>query len=557
MSKNSSFSPSTEVSGKPDDKTPKISTNWLGSLKYVVKGNEGKFALVLISSVLANAFVMAFSPFVMKFIFDEGIIRGDFRSFIILAVVSVLVFTLWRIWVYLNRLYVQKLKVEISGQISKRLISKYYEISYNEVSRNDSGYFVSRIYDEAASTCHPTIDTFISLFSSIATLIVATFVVLAMSWRASLSIVAAFPLIYLVTRTYANKIKNLSKDENEKQAVLKGVITKSVNSFKFVNVFNLKSTVLEKIGGYYDKYAEATILRFRSASKYETINGTLMSYTETIATIGAGYEILVGRMTFGSFMGFMQAYWGVIGSVRGLFGLIPELSRLTGAVERLMEFEQNPSERNNITESDSLQLNQMSFSYGLKSVLENITINPAKSEKILVIGSNGSGKSTFAHIVSGFLSPTEGKAKTFPLSRISAVIYPSEFIPGTVRDNFSFIDSASEKFRFNEIGAKFNLLSKLDKDPSELSAGQRKKLEIMMGLVKESDLYIFDEPLAGIDVESKERIMSEIFKYTKGKILIVVMHGDEQFHHHFDSEINLNKDKVFYRKLENRKLAKV
>ena len=544
------------MSSIDESKNRKSHASWWILLKYVVKGNEGKFAVALITTVLFNAFVAAFSPLFIKYIFDEGIIRGDFKFFIFLSIASVFVFTIWRVLFYYNRLYVQRLKIEVSRQICTHLISKYYEISYNEILRQDSGYFVSRIYDETLSTCQPTIDTFISLFSNIVTLIITIIVVLAMSWRASITLIISLPLIYLVNRKYGKKIKNLSKDEKEKEAVLRGVITRSVNSFKFVNIFNLKSKILKTIENYYEKYAAANILRFRTAVKYETFNGTLISYIESIATIGAGYEILVGRMTFGAFMGFMQAYWGVIGAIRGLFSIFPEISRLVGSVERLIEFEQTISKRNNIIESNSLQLNQVSFNYDQKKILDKVSFDANNGEKILVVGPNGSGKSTLAHIISGILSPTEGNVKTFPMSRISSVIYPSEFIPGSVADNCSFISSDSEKLRFDEISVKFNLHTEIDKDPSEFSAGQRKKLEIMMGLIKDADIYIFDEPLAGIDVGSKEVVMKEIFKHTEGKILIVVLHGDERFHSDFDCQIDLNSDNVFFGSIEKSEAVK-
>jgi ATP-binding cassette subfamily B protein len=63
-----------------------------------------------------------------------------------------------------------------------------------------------------------------------------------------------------------------------------------------------------------------------------------------------------------------------------------------------------------------------------------------------------------------------------------------------------------------------------------------------MGLLKPADLYIFDEPLAGIDVESKEVVMRTIFRETRGKTLFVIMHGDEQYQRHFDKVVYLTPE---------------
>jgi ABC-type multidrug transport system ATPase subunit len=81
----------------------------------------------------------------------------------------------------------------------------------------------------------------------------------------------------------------------------------------------------------------------------------------------------------------------------------------------------------------------------------------------------------------------------------------------------------------------------LDKDPVELSAGQRKRLEILMVLMKPADLYIIDEPLSGIDVGSKSRIMQAIFETTEGRTLMVIMHGDAEFHGRFDRVLDLSR----------------
>jgi ATP-binding cassette subfamily B protein len=318
---------------------------------------------------------------------------------------------------------------------------------------------------------------------------------------------------------------------------------RAVNSHKIAKVFNLESRALAKINNYFEAYARAYTRRFQSGTRYDTLSNTLMSYAETIAIIGAGYEMLMGRLSFGGFMGFMNAYWLVIGGARGLFNLVPELSRISGSVERLREFEAFTSLRANINYSDTVRFEGVDFAYNEKNILQNLDFNIAGGEKILIVGPNGSGKTTLAHLIAGLLEPTSGTATTFSLGRVSAVIYPCDFIPGTVRDNLSFAGYDDDRKKMVEnLARDFGLEKHLEKDPSELSAGQRKKLEIMMGLVKEADIYIFDEPLAGIDINSKEKVMAKIFEHTGSgdKALIIIMHGDEQFHGSFNRVINLD-----------------
>ncbi|HEY0048406.1 MAG TPA: ABC transporter ATP-binding protein, partial [Pyrinomonadaceae bacterium] len=323
---------------KVKDSTQTETTSWRGLLSYVIEGNKGKFAFAVLIGLLANGFISIANPLALKYLFDEGVIRGDFGLFVILGISFVVIFSFWRIWMYFYRIYVQKLKVSVNKRICLKMLHKYYELPYNEVLKKEQGYFLSRIYDEVISTSQPTIDSFLSLSNTLVALVGGSIIVLSMSWRASLTITFAIPLIYLVSRKFGGKIKEQSKIEKEEEAKLRGLLGRTINSYKPLRVFNLKTKVFEKIEDVFDKYSKAYTFRFRTGARYETISGTLMSYAETLAIIGAGYEMLVGRMSFGGYMAFMTAYWTVIGSVKSLFNLVPEMSRLSGSVERLKEF---------------------------------------------------------------------------------------------------------------------------------------------------------------------------------------------------------------------------
>lgn len=261
---------------------------------------------------------------------------------------------------------------------------------------------------------------------------------------------------------------------------------------------------------------------------------------ENIAIVSAGYEILSGRMSFGGFMGFMSAFWSVIGAVRGVFGLVPELSRSSGMVERLRELERVEADLSRVRYADNVGLKYVSFAYEGHTVFSDLNLALQPGGRLLVIGPNGSGKSTLAHLVSGLLQPTTGVATTFPLERISAVILPFDFIPGTARDNVGFAGEEGKE-RLQRLSGALGIVESMEKDPAELSAGQRKRLEILMVLMKQADLYIIDEPLAGIDVESKAKIMAAILEVTQGKTLLVIMHGDSEYYRHFDRILDLTK----------------
>ncbi|MCP4679530.1 MAG: ABC transporter ATP-binding protein [Deltaproteobacteria bacterium] len=512
---------------------------WSKTLLFIVRrGNRRRFLNCIILGLLANGFVSAANPLALKYLFDEGIIRGDFGRFVTISFAIVAIFTLWRVGIFLYRIYAQRLKNEVFSDLSLGMLGKFYQIPYGEVIKRDRGYFLSRIYDEVVTAAPLVIDTTLMLSNMIITLVVALAIAVSISLRATLMVLVAVPVVYFMSQKYGMKIKRQSMAEKEEEAKVRGILERTVGSYKMARIFELRSKASAKVNNQINGFISAFFARFKTSTRYEMLSGIFMSYVENIAVISAGYEILTGRMSFGGFMGFMSAFWAVMGAVRGVFGLVPDLSRASGMVERLKEFEELDVDLSCLRYSDTVKLDRVSFGFNGKSVLADFDFAPKEGERILIVGPNGCGKSTLAHLIAGLLQPTSGVTTTYPLERISAVIVPYDFVPGTVRDNLGFA-GPKQREQFQRLSRELGLIDSLDKDPSELSAGQRKRLEILMVLLKAADLYIIDEPLAGIDVGSKATVMKAILEFTNGKTLIVIMHGDSEFYEHFDRVIDL------------------
>ena len=118
----------------------------------------------------------------------------------------------------------------------------------------------------------------------------------------------------------------------------------------------------------------------------------------------------------------------------------------------------------------------------------------------------------------------QGKS-AFPENHALSLGSGGRSVPKTVRQ---FLDDADVIFG---IGCSFSITNYGVKMPK----GKR----IVHSTLDPADLYIFDEPLAGIDIGSKSRIMEAIFEGTRGGVLWVIMHGDSEFHHRFDRVLEL------------------
>lgn len=514
----------------------------LKNIRSIVRPYAWPFGLALGSAIAMDGLMSLLNPLLLKYIFDEGVIKKDFRLFLSVTVGFMVLATAFRLFSLWNGLFVQELKNKVLKRLIGSMLESFYKKPYIEVIGNSAGYYASRVYDEPLSASSAAIDLSFSVCSAVVSFAVAFGLVLFLSAKATLALVVTVPFLIMLSNKYRAAIKKHSREEKEGEGELRGIINGAAESYRTVNLFGLHSAVLAKINEGFDKYIGSLNSRVRNSAKHNTFGAIFMSYGEMLVMLVCGYAILKGEMTFGGFMAFMNAFWIAVGNMRTLVQKIPEISRNSIALQRLAEFCAPAGAGRPAREgSATITLEGVGFSYGDKKVVSELNLSVGKGERLLLSGRNGSGKSTVANILSGFLDPQTGTVQTLGIARTSACITPHNFIPGSVRDNLGCDRLDPQKrIYLDALLEEFSLSEHLEKDPAQLSAGQKKKVEVVTGLIKDAGLYVFDEPLANVDAESKSNIMKRIFERAKDSALIVIMHGDDEFRENFDRTMVLS-----------------
>ena len=167
--------------------------------------------------------------------------------------------------------------------------------------------------------------------------------------------------------------------------------------------------------------------------------------------------------------------------------------------------------------------NNLSFSFGKKIIFDNINFEINKGDIIALVGNNGSGKTTLLKIIIGYI-----KTKLNINLKISFLINSPAFYPYLTGyqnlEYFAIIENIP-KPRIIEVLKIVNLTNVKDIKFFNYSLGMKQKLAIAKCLLKESDLYLFDEPLNGLDPSSIilfNKIINDLKK--EGKTIIISSH---------------------------------
>ena len=192
--------------------------------------------------------------------------------------------------------------------------------------------------------------------------------------------------------------------------------------------------------------------------------------------------------------------------------------------------------------SPSVSVQGLALSYGAISVLKELDLDIAQGEFIVLLGPSGCGKSTLLNCIAGLLEPSEGKVfingknVTWdePKDRGIGMVFQSYALypQMTVERNLSFglrvagLPKEEIDKRVKRAAEMLQLEPLLQRKPTALSGGQRQRVAIGRALVRDVDVFLFDEPLSNLDAKLRAELRVEIKRLHQklGNTMIYVTH---------------------------------
>jgi multiple sugar transport system ATP-binding protein len=176
--------------------------------------------------------------------------------------------------------------------------------------------------------------------------------------------------------------------------------------------------------------------------------------------------------------------------------------------------------------TSSISVRDLTLNFGAVSVLQKMNLEVAEGEFIVLLGPSGCGKSTLLNCLAGLLDITDGqiwiKGKNVtwaePSDRGIGMVFQSYALypQMTVRGNLSFglknakVPQAEIDKRVARASEILQIGPLLDRKPSALSGGQRQRVAIGRALVRDVDVFLFDEPLSNLDAKLRSELRVEI-----------------------------------------------
>ena len=214
-------------------------------------------------------------------------------------------------------------------------------------------------------------------------------------------------------------------------------------------------------------------------------------------------------------------------------------------LNNLFDVESISLDKSNLIVNGDIIFNNVSFKYTDKLILNNISFRIKDKEKVLLIGSSGTGKSTilkllfkYYQIERNYISINNNDINDYKIMDIrSNIVYISQnekLFNDTIKSNIILDSNVSEEEFLNVVKLtktdeiiKDDLLGYnkiVEEDAINLSGGQRQKIILSRALLRKSKIILIDEGLNQIDINTERIILKNIFKYYKNTTFIIVSH---------------------------------
>ncbi|ACI18208.1 hypothetical protein COPRO5265_1572 [Coprothermobacter proteolyticus DSM 5265] len=506
-----------------------------------------KHRMYIVLCVLFTAFhklVAVALPILIKLLVDTIEKGTNFKEFVFYAELNILGLVVFLVVLFLRYYFEKRTETSISADLRQDMLQHILDADYLSVTKEETGYFLERQSADLQNIndliVHDPVLFFIDFFyvGAIAVIMIKLNAVLFVA------LLALFPLFFVIARIILPKMKAVKSHVLKTEEEINSFTEESVSGAYHIKANNAENIFERRLSNLLSKYLGLNLSYATLDILYDLILFTgIMNVANLIVYILGGYYVFKGTFTVGSLFAF-AIYFSNLWEAMEFYTQFPkELKISMLSVNRIRELLSIPQEQEGkVTLSEpieSIQFEDVSFSYDSRMVLNNVNLIIRRREKIGIVGPNGSGKSTFCNLLMRIITPSRGNIfingidyKTFTKEslRNKIILVPQEpyIFSGTLEENVTLFGSGAKK-RFGSIDVETILRNKhctiLTKNlGSKLSGGEKKLIQLLRGINRNGDVYILDEPLAFVDKDYADLVLQLIKSGFDDKTLIIISH---------------------------------
>ncbi len=509
--------------------------------------------------IIANIFMLMVAiatsmyPLIIDFAFD--VISEKNKQYIFLLPVLILGITAVKgLAHYFQTLYVGIIANSIIKDIQFHLYNKVLEFDLTIFNSQNAGSLQSRFINDLNILKESIIRTLNNLIRDVLILLGLIISMFYLDWVLTICVLLVYPICIRPVIKIGKKTRDISLKLQKKISEASAFLTESFSAIRVIKTYNLedlqKKNAMKKFENIYEGNVKIIRVRAKIEPTLEIIGGLAISIVLVVAAI----RILNNNSDLGSFTGFISALLIAVQPARALGTLntilqegAASLIRLEGLLKKKSLIDTAESKKTLSLVKGKIKFSNVSYYYNnaeytLKKI--NCVINPG--EQVVIVGANGSGKSTFINLIPRLMDPVKGnvyiddqniKKLQIKSLRDSIALVSQDVIlfDTSIMKNISIANPDASKSEIIEASKKadaHNFIVKLKKSYKtitgdrglNLSGGERQKISIARALIKQPKILLLDEATSALDNKSESKVNKVLKSFQKNITIIIVAH---------------------------------
>jgi len=436
-----------------------------------------------------------------------------------------------------------------------RAFRRVHDLSVLHQAAERRGSLVSRVTSDV-----DTMSTFMQwggllVVVSAAQVLLATLLMLFWSWQLTILVYLCFlPLVFAV-RYFQSALQTAYKTVRERVGELLGAVAESVVGAPVIRAYGVQARTADRID-------DAVARTMKAQTRAQGIAAITFSSGELTAAVANGAVVVAGvllgvdgQITTGRLVGFLFLVTLFVQPVQVATEVLNEAQNAVAGMRRVLGVLDTPTDVADPGDDGqvlpegpvAVRFDHVSFAYpGGPEVLHDVDLEITPRTRVAVVGETGSGKTTFAKLLTRLMDPTRGRVllSGVPLDelRFSSLRSRVVMVP---QDGFLFDTTVAANVRYgrpdatdSEIELAFTELGLLDwvetlpdglrtavgERGESLSVGERQLVAVARAYLADPDLLVLDEATSAVDPATEVRLNRALDSLTRGRTTLTIAH---------------------------------
>ncbi len=488
---------------------------------------------------------------------------------VILTVVLLMAVTLFQGIVFFGGKYlVEWVGNRVITDLRGKLFGHIHSLPIQFFGKSRTGDLISRVTSDTGLLAQLVTNVIGDIIREPFTLIGLIGAMVVLDWKLSIMALVVFPVCIVPVALLGRRVRKASKSGQESSGDLLSAAQESINGALVVKAFQMEEEETSR-------FNLSNMRMFKMAMKQtraRSLNEPIITFLSSIGLSGVVVYAYLNNLSLALLVSFAAAMLSMYKPAKKLSQIHMRIQRAAPGAERVFEI---LDVENTIADApdavafsgavENVALQNVSFAYDDKAILDGINLEAKAGECMAFVGSSGAGKTTLVNLIPRFFDVTGGSVSVNGKDirdytvhslrgQIGVVTQSTVLFNRSVADNIAYGSPAATREQIEDAAQRANahpFIMELEdgydtvigERGSRLSGGMAQRVAIARALLKNPPILILDEATSALDTESERLVQGALDELMKDRTVFVIAHRLSTIAH-ADSIVVLDQGKV-------------